>query len=92
MIEKAIEYIPTIREYPLIPKKIINLENAWHDNQEILKDVITRFNLKQNLALDIGVLFGYSTCALSEYFVNVIGVDTYKSKYSFISENLINEL
>lgn len=76
---KAISYIPKIRERINIPVELTNLEVAWGDIPTILKDIIVRFNLKQDIALDLGVLFGYSTFALSHYFKKVIGVDTFRN-------------
>lgn len=67
-------YVPTIIEHP----KLAEGQSAWGDIPTILKDIITRFNLKQNIALEFGVEYGYSTSALSNYFNNVIGVDTFE--------------
>lgn len=74
-----IEYVPQVREDIIVPKEIADKERAWGDIPNILKDIITRFGLKTNVALDLGVLFGYSTYALSLYFDKVIGVDTFKN-------------
>jgi hypothetical protein len=75
---ESIEYIPKIIEYPEIPTEITDIEVAWAGLQKIIKDIIVRFNITPNLALDLGVLYGYSTCSLSYYFKKVIGVDTFK--------------
>lgn len=68
-----IEYIPKIIDYP----KVLDVTSAWGNNPTILRDIITRFNLKQDIALEIGVERGYSTTALANYFKRVIGVDTF---------------
>ena len=67
-------YIPTNRYEP----RLISVDSAWGNIPTILKDVIERFNLKQDLALEFGVEYGYSTSAISNYFTNVIGVDTFE--------------
>jgi predicted O-methyltransferase YrrM len=67
-------YVPQIRENI----KLANVPSAWGDIPTILKDIIVRFNLKTNIALEFGVDFGFSTSALSNYFIKVIGVDTFR--------------
>jgi predicted O-methyltransferase YrrM len=67
-------YIPTIRENP----KVVNVLSAWDDIPTILKDIITRFNINPELALEFGVMYGYSTSALAFYFKKVIGIDTFR--------------
>lgn len=69
-----VKYIPTIFDNPNVnPLR----PSAWGNIPTILKDIITRFNLKNKLCLEFGVEFGYSTSALSNYFESVIGVDTF---------------
>ena len=68
-----IKYIPQKRETP----RLINVSSAWGDIPTILKDIIDRFDINQNKALEFGVEYGYSTSALSNYFESVIGVDTF---------------
>jgi len=73
-----IEYKPIIRENP----KVICAGggiSAWYNIPTILKDIILRFNLKTDSALEFGVGCGYSTTALANYFKKVVGVDTFKS-------------
>jgi len=69
-----INYIPTNRNNP----RLANVGSAWGNIPTIIKDIIDRFNLKQDLALEFGVEYGYSTSALANYFNNVIGVDTFE--------------
>jgi hypothetical protein len=69
-----INYLPTNRHTP----KLAHVRSAWGNIPTILKDIIERFNLKQDLALEFGVEYGYSTSAMSNYFTNVIGVDTFE--------------
>lgn len=79
-----INYIPSKRENPILMTK---MPSAWGDIPTILKDIINRFNIKQNRCLEFGVEFGYSTSALSNYFDIVIGVDTFKG-----DDNTINKI
>jgi len=71
---KEIEYIPQCIENP---KLAIQEPSAWGDIPTILNDIIKRFNIKQNKAIEFGVEWGYSTSALSNYFNEVIGVDIF---------------
>lgn len=68
-------YEPENRDYP---KLMTNDSSAWGDIPTILKDIIDRFGIKQNICLEFGVEYGYSTSALSNYFDFVIGVDTFR--------------
>ncbi len=70
-------YEPILRENP---KCFTGMASAWGDIPTILKDIITRFNLKTDKALEFGVEYGYSTTAIANYFDEVIGVDNF-SKY-----------
>ncbi len=80
-----IEYIPKYREDIVVPKAIAEKEKAWGDIPNILADIIMQFNINTKIALDLGVLFGYSTYALSLYFDKVIGVDTFKeNRYNYL--------
>jgi hypothetical protein len=68
-----IDYIPQKLETP----KLAVESSAWGDIPTIIKDIIDRFGIKQNKALEFGVEWGYSTSALANYFDSVIGVDTF---------------
>lgn len=68
-----IEYIPINRS----EVKTIASHSSWGDIPTILKDIIDRFNIGTNTALEFGVEYGYSASALANYFKNVIGVDTF---------------
>jgi len=67
------EYIPIKRE----EVKTVNVESGWGDIHTILLDIIERFGIKRGKALEFGVEWGYSTSAISNYFDQVIGVDTF---------------
>lgn len=68
-----INYIPEKRETPKLAVKA----SPWGDIPTILKDIIDRFKIKQDKALEFGVEWGYSTSAIANYFNSVIGVDTF---------------
>jgi hypothetical protein len=70
-----IEYIPEIKDIP----NVVNVISAWGQIPTIIKDIILRFKIKTDHALEFGVEEGYSTTALAYYFKNVIGVDTFRN-------------
>ena len=55
----------------------INQDSAWGNIPTILHDIISRFNIKTNKAIEFGVEYGYSTAALANYFDKVTGVDIF---------------
>jgi predicted O-methyltransferase YrrM len=55
----------------------INQDSAWGNIPTILHDIISRFNINTNKAIEFGVEYGYSTAALANYFDKVIGVDIF---------------
>ena len=50
---------------------------AWNGVDLVLYDIVNRFKVPQNCALEFGVQFGYSTAALANIFRQVVGVDTF---------------
>lgn len=77
MIEvKEIEYVPENRNYSL--KLATQMPSAWEDIPTIIGDIIERFGIETESAIEFGVEWGYSTSALSNYFKKVIGVDTFR--------------
>ena len=80
------KYTPIIIENP----NAICFKNgisAWYDIPTILKDIIVRFGLKTELALEFGVGCAYSTTALANYFDKVIGVDTFRMNIKNLNPN-----
>ena len=71
---EVIKYNPEYRELPVLAQQ---QPSAWGNIPTILKDIINRFNLKTNKAIEFGVEFGYSTSALANYFDEVVGVDIF---------------
>ena len=74
MKNKSKKYIPLTRENLNIS---IPQDSAWGNIPTILKDIITRFKIKQEKAIEFGVEYGYSTASISIYFNEVIGVDIF---------------
>jgi autotransporter strand-loop-strand O-heptosyltransferase len=70
-----IEFIPNKRDYPKLAEQ--PLPSAWGNIPTIIKDIIERFDVDTNKALEFGVEYGYSTSALSVYFDSVLGVDIF---------------
>src|ERR1700712_5015683 len=68
-------YVPAVR--PPSPR-LVEMVSAWKGIDEIIPDMIQRFNLKTDRCLEFGVEHGFSTAALSAYFTSVTGVDTFK--------------
>ena len=65
-------YLPTKIQKP---PNLIDVPSAWLGIESILGDIIERFGVKTDKALEFGVEYGYSTVALSNFFKKVIGVD-----------------
>ena len=71
-----IDYTPQIFENPAkLPE---NITTAWRGHEQIIKDLITRFNINPQSYLEFGVEFGFSAIAFSNYFKEVTGVDTFE--------------
>lgn len=69
-----VPYIPTHRQPP---SRGLQVASAWEGIQNILADLIERFQIDTSRCLEFGVEFGFSTVAFSSYFESVIGVDTF---------------
>lgn len=67
-------YRPRRRE---TPSRSLQTVSAWRGIEEILADMIERFELGTDRCLEFGVEHGFSTVALSSYFASVTGVDTF---------------
>lgn len=59
------------------PTRKLQVASAWDGIQNILADLIERFQLDTSRCLEFGVEFGFSTVALSSFFESVTGVDTF---------------
>ena len=70
--------IPYEPRYLYKPKNLIDVPTAWNGIESILHDLISRFCPDATKCLEIGVDYGYSTVALSNFFASVVGVDTFE--------------
>src|SRR5262245_12855077 len=59
------------------PQKMLNIASSWKGIERIIKDIIINSNCGTDKCLEFGVEFGYSIVALSNYFKQVVGVDTF---------------
>jgi len=71
---EVVSYNPEHREWPVLAQQ---QPSAWGNIPTIIKDIIIRFNVKTDKAIEFGVEFGYSTSALANYFDEVVGVDIF---------------
>jgi hypothetical protein len=60
------------------PPHVLDVPSAWKGLEWIIRDIFITFGLKGERALEFGVEFGYSIVALSNYFKEIVGVDTFK--------------
>ena len=86
---------------PYVPKRLVTLPRlappptanpdaymAWRGLDQILVDIMERFDVGQNKALEVGVEFGYSATALACLFKRVYGIDTFLGdKHSGIQQD-----
>ena len=70
-----VEYIPLERNHSL--RLATQMGSAWGDIPTIIGDIIKRFDISTESAIEFGVEWGYSTSALSNYFNKVVGVDIF---------------
>lgn len=54
------------------------MPSAWGDIPTIIKDIIARFGIASNRAIEFGVEWGFSTSAIANHFQEVIGIDTFE--------------
>lgn len=60
-----------------IPSKILNDSSAWMGLELVIEDILDRFQIGRKNCIEFGVEFGYSAVAFSNFFEQVIGVDTF---------------
>ena len=90
-----IEYKP---EYVRRPALVLDIpapplvKTNWHGIESILSDLLLRFKVNRNIALEFGMEYGYSSVALSNFFTHVIGVDTFLGdSYSMFREDFVQD-
>jgi hypothetical protein len=60
------------------PARVLDAQSSWKGLELVLADIVERFNVGRERALEFGVEFGFSTVALSSFFHKVVGVDTFQ--------------
>lgn len=61
-----------------IPRRTVNVPSAWRGLDQIIDPLLTEFGIERESCLDMGVDYGFSTVAFSNYFERVVGVDHFK--------------
>jgi hypothetical protein len=59
------------------PARLVKVQTAWYGVERIIFDLIHRFDIVPENALEFGVDYGYSTAAFANYFKKVVGVDKF---------------
>jgi hypothetical protein len=77
VVKPRIPVTPYIPNHRMAPARRLEVLSAWDGIQDILSDIIERFQLNTDRCLEFGVEYGFSTVALSSYFNSVIGVDIF---------------
>jgi protein-L-isoaspartate O-methyltransferase len=67
-------YEPAVYERPA---HVLSRYSAWRGLEYVIRDIITRFDVKTDACLEFGVEFGFSTVVLANYFAKVVGVDLF---------------
>jgi predicted O-methyltransferase YrrM len=67
-------YIPTNKRQP---EKTLDVVTAWAGLEQIIEDILERFNIGRESCIEFGVEFGYSSVVFSNYFKKVTGVDIF---------------
>jgi hypothetical protein len=82
-------YVPLTRTPP---PRSVEVFSAWKGLEEIIPDIMKRFDLGTERCLEFGVERGFSTAALSSYFKSVTGVDTFQGdKHTTVFEDFFVE-
>lgn len=77
--QKLLYPIPTYTPESLnSPTNTLDIKTAWKGLELIIEDIIKRFDLGNNRCIEFGVEFGFSSVVFSNYFKEVIGVDTFE--------------
>lgn len=77
-LAQSVEIIPYVPKKPRDIGMLPPVPTSWTGLERILPDIIERFGVEPNFALEFGVWHGYSTAALGCLFKRVIGVDTFR--------------
>ena len=77
LVAPKVPILPYVPQHRESPPRILAQVTAWKGIESILGDIIQRFHVNTHRCLEFGVEYGYSTVALSGFFDNVTGVDTF---------------
>ncbi len=81
-------YIPGRRQPPT---RCLNTSSAWEGIENILAELLERFQIAPDRCLEFGVEHGFSAVALSSFFASVVGVDTFVGDIHTVSKRNIYE-
>jgi hypothetical protein len=73
-----IPYTPSKRVRPA--RYLEGWPTSWHPNEDILEDILERFNVERHSALEVGSEHGHSAIALSNFFDKVVCVDPWQQQ------------
>lgn len=59
------------------PPRMARVESAWAGLHRIMGELLDRYQVGRNSALEFGVCWGFSTVTLSNYFNEVTGIDIF---------------
>lgn len=57
---------------------MLDVPSAWKGLECVIGDIIQQFGVSRNRAIEFGVEYGYSIVALSNFFNQVVGIDTFE--------------
>ena len=59
------------------PERMIEVSSAWKGLEEVIEDILIRFDVGRDSCIEFGTEFCYSTVVFSNYFKSVKGIDIY---------------
>ena len=59
------------------PENILEVRSAWQGLEQIIEDILIRFDIGRDNCIEFGTEFCYSTVVFSNYFKKVKGVDIF---------------
>lgn len=68
------------------PPHLIKVTTAWVGLEQIIEDILNRFDIGRDNCIEFGVEFGYSSVVFSNYFKQVTGVDTFEGDVHTINK------
>lgn len=78
-LKKFLYKIPNYKpEKLIIPAQVIDVVSAWKGLELIIPEILQKFHIGNETCIEFGVEFGYSVVIFSNYFKEVIGIDTFE--------------